>query len=241
MTLTIHKQLNQFSDELVELFSFMIQKRLAVGIDRLEGKAFEKMWCEIHGTEWRGSNKGIIDVGLDTIGYSMKSLEFEFPILLKKGGYKSIRTILGRNSPDFHGKHVDRNVTPAHEAGEIVCDIWNQRLMEARSLYKEVRTIVLLKSKDLTQWAMFEYYPNTFDASTWTWAWVTRQNSGKSTTNLEGVKGEKKLTWQPHGSQFTLSQRIPSYCRQFQVGKPPLFSIDEYVREWNRRITMNGV
>jgi hypothetical protein len=63
--------------------------------------------------------------------------------------------ISGRNSPIY--SFGDREISDAapKELGEKVLSIWNERVAGIRKLYKHVRTVVLIKSDDLLEAAVF--------------------------------------------------------------------------------------
>lgn len=100
--------------------------------------------------------------------------------------------------------------------GSQVLEIWNERVSAIRKLYKFTRTVALLKSDNLDEVAVFEYDTLRFDQELYEWNWNLRGN-------LEGyLKGTKEhcFTWQPHGSQFTIVEKVPSDCLVIKIRLP---------------------
>jgi hypothetical protein len=216
---------NEISNEFIYEFAKKIISKKSVGIDRIEGKAFEKFICEIFKTKWKGSNDGLIDAEIQNVGFSVKSLLFNFPLAKKDGNHKVFRVCIGRCSPIFfNDSYIGKNNTSPKEAAKIILSIWNERLLKAKNKCKEFRSITILKSEDLEHWCIFETKPSIYNVDSFSWNWSTRKNKGKLTTNLEGINGEIKLTWQPHGSQFSLTQPVPKNNRVFTIKNHQIIS-----------------
>ena len=98
-----------------------------------------------------------------------------------------------------------------------VLDIWNQRVSNIRAKFAHVRTIVLVKKNDLSEFALFEFETVRYDAQDYEWKW----NESKS-PNLEGwdKSGKHVFTWQPSGSQFTIIEPVPESRIAFRVRIP---------------------
>jgi len=80
-----------------------------------------------------------------------------------------------------------------------------------------LRTVVLLKSNDLKNIAVFEFETIRYEPELYSWLWNKRGN-------LEGYSKQNKthrFTWQPHGSQFTIIEDVPSDCLCLQIKSPP--------------------
>ena len=107
------------------------------------------------------------------------------------------------------------NADPNH-IGELVLDIWNERVSGVRQFFKFVRTVVLVKSKDFSDFLIFETDTLRYDPELYFFEWNARGN-------LEGYRkdnGEHKFTWQPHGSQFTIIEKIPEERLHLQIRQP---------------------
>ncbi len=200
-------------------FAQRIVSKIAVGFTELEGKIFEQILCDMYRIPWRGSNNGLTDViipGDRRVGFTVKSLQFD-----RKAVAGTVRTIIGRCSPDtFDGTHIEKNVTDPSEAGRKVIAIWNSRLNEAKSQCDEFRQLTFLKSKNLRRWVVFEFEPVAFDSDDFVWQWGKAPQHGKKRkgVNLYGESNDGTgLTWQPNGSQFSLTMKIPSLRFEFSL------------------------
>lgn len=95
-------------------------------------------------------------------------------------------------------------------------EIWNERVTSIREKYKNLRTVVLVKSNDLSQVAVFEFDTIRYDPELFEFAW-------NKNANLEGYhKGttEKQFVWQPHGSQFTIIEKVPKNSLILKLKQP---------------------
>jgi hypothetical protein len=82
--------------------------------------------------------------------------------------------------------------------------------------------VVLLKSSDLSECALFEVDTVRFDPTLFDWTWNRRGN-------LEGRELKTKrhrFTWQPHGSQFTIIEDVPANRVAFRIRLPGALSKD---------------
>jgi len=107
---------------------------------------------------------------------------------------------------------LDRN---PQEIGNDVLKIWNARVESLRNKFSHLRTVVLIKSDDLTKLAVFETDTILYPIDDFNWL---RNKRG----NLEAYDTERKhrFTWQPHGSQFTIIEDVPQECLLVQVKSP---------------------
>ena len=95
-------------------------------------------------------------------------------------------------------------------------DIWNERVSAVRQIFKFVRTVVLVKSKDYTDYLVFEFDTVRYDTELYYFEWNSRGN-------LEGYEkttGTHRFTWQPSGSQFTIIEPIPEERLHISIKKP---------------------
>ena len=91
---------------------------------------------------------------------------------------KQVRLISGRNSPVYsYGGTIDTSADP-NEIGEQVLEIWNERVSAIREKYKHLRTVVLVKSDDLSQVAVFEFDTIRYDSELFDFEWNKRGNLG---------------------------------------------------------------
>jgi len=206
--------LNKFSREFPYLLGREIVYLLASkGRPVLEGDEWEKIFSICIGAEWKPSNVGLDDVVLGNTAWGAKTVKATTKDFRK---LKKVRLISGRNSPVYsYGSTIDVNSDP-NEIGQMVLDIWNERVTSIREKYQNLRTIVLVKSNDLTQLAVFEFDTIRYDSELFDFLW-------NKNGNLEGyVKNSnvKQFTWQPHGSQFTITEPVPDNTLILKLKKP---------------------
>ena len=134
-------------------------------------------------------------------------------------GKTEVRLISGRNSPtySFDRRAMKLDDKGVQNIGDDVLAIWNERVGNLRARYVHMRTVVLIKSLDLAQFVVFETEILIYPPEQYRWKLNKRRN-------LEGYDrqtDEHKFTWQPHGSQFTLIEKIPTKHLRFSVHRPP--------------------
>ena len=152
---------------------------------------------------------GLDDVVLGVCAWGAKTVKAQNPHTAK-----SIRLISGRNSPAYSFDQMDLDRNP-QEIGNDVLKIWNARVKSLRNKFSHLRTVVLIKSDDLTKLAVFETDTILYPIDDFNWL---RNKRG----NLEAYDTERKhrFTWQPHGSQFTIIEDVPQECLLVQVKSP---------------------
>ena len=183
------------------------------GTPRLEGSDWEEIFARIVGAEWKPSNVGLDDIVYEQMAWGAKTVKNRRPSNVSK-----VRLISGRNSPVY--SFGDREVSECDpdELGEKVLAIWNERVSSIRKLYKHVRTVVLVKSDDLLELAIFEFETVMYLPDQYWWQWNERNN-------LEGFSKNSDqhiFTWQPHGSQFTIIENLPKERLALKIKQPPL-------------------
>lgn len=205
-------RLNQFPKELPFIIGREIVYLLATkGKPNLVGSEWEEIFAKSIGADWRDSNVGLDDVRLGNTAWGAKTVKATNPSSIKK-----IRLISGRNSIVYSfGASIDTSVDP-NTPGEQVLSIWNDRVSAIRERFDHLRTIVLIKSNDLSEVVVFEFETIRYDPELFYWEW----NKDK---NLEGFKkatNEQFFTWQPHGSQFTIHEKVPENSVIIKIKKP---------------------
>jgi len=191
------------------------------GTPRLEGPDWEQIFARLVRAQWKPSNVGLDDIVLRQTAWGAKTVKNPHPATVS-----TIRLISGRNSPVY--SFGDREVSECepNALGEKVLAIWNERVAAIRSRYKHVRTVVLIKSNDLLELAVFEFDTVMYSPSQYAWRWNVRNN-------LEGFeKGSDKhaFTWQPHGSQFTIIEEVPADRLAIRIRKPPTLDREAVLR-----------
>ncbi|HUI33368.1 MAG TPA: hypothetical protein VLY84_07120 [Dysgonamonadaceae bacterium] len=206
--------LNQFNSEFPYILGQEIVYLLASkGRADLEGSEWEQIFAICIGADWKPSNVGLDDVVMGNTAWGAKTVKSnvrDFKDL------KTIRLISGRNSPVYsYGGTIDTTADPS-VIGDQVLEIWNERVSAIREKFKNLRTVVLVKSNDLSQVAVFEFDTIRYDSELYDFIWNPRGN-------LEGFeKGTKtkRFTWQPHGSQFTIHENVPEETLILNIKQP---------------------
>ena len=179
---------------------------------RLEGSDWEEIFARLIGAEWKPSNVGLDDVVLEQTAWGAKTVKRARPSEVSK-----IRLISGRNSPVYSYGDPEIGAADPNELGNKVLAIWNERVTAIRSLYRHVRTVVLIKSYDLRELAIFEFNTSIYHTDLFRWEWNERKNLECFNISTE----EHVFTWQPHGSQFTIIEKVPEKRLAIRIKEPP--------------------
>lgn len=186
----------------------------------LEGSEWESIFANCIGAEWEPSNVGLHDVVLGNTAWGAKTVKANKPSKVIR-----VRLISGRNSPAYsYGSIISRDVDP-NELGEQVLDIWNARVSAVREHYQHLRTIVLIKSADLTEVVLFEFDTIRYDPELFVWEYNARNNL----IGRERKTGIHRFTWQPHGSQFTIVEEVPSKTLLVRVQSPEAIDKERFL------------
>ncbi len=186
------------------------------GEARLEGPDWEKMFANAICAEWAPSNVGLDDIRLGCCCWGAKTVKQKIP-----SETKTVRLISGRCSLDYSFAVSDVRSVPPDEIGQMVLSIYRERVSSVRQRFSHCRTIVLMKSADLRECAMFETETVRYDQELYEWQWNKRGN-------LQGhdKSGRHKFTWQPHGSQFTIIDDVPSNRVAFRLRLAPPMTLE---------------
>jgi len=191
------------------------------GTPRLEGPDWEEIFARLVGAQWKPSNVGLDDVVLQQTAWGAKTVKNRSPSTVSK-----IRLISGRNSPVYSFGDGEISGAAPNSLGEKILSIWNERVAPIHKLYKHVRTVVLIKSDDLLEAAVFEFETILYRVEDYWWQWNERNN-------LEGfskVNNQHVFTWQPHGSQFTIIEDVPPGRLAIRIKKPPVVDRGEILK-----------
>ncbi|MCI8814372.1 MAG: hypothetical protein HFH61_03770 [Lachnospiraceae bacterium] len=211
--------LNRFPSKFADVFAreivYMMATKHAMSI---EGSEWEQIFAACVGADWKPSNVGLDDVVLSSCCWGAKTVFASAKDILKQ---KNVRLVCGRNSPTF-SFGIDKITSENPDViGRMVLNIWNERVSAVRQIFKFVRTVVLIKAKDYSEYLIFEQDTVRYDYERYSFRW-------NKNNNLEGYDRETdvhKFTWQPSGSQFTIIERIPEERVHIKVKKPA--SIDK--------------
>ncbi len=190
---------------------------------RLEGSDWEEIFSRLIGGRWKPSNVGLDDVLLEQTAWSAKTVKHTSPSKAKK-----VRLISGRNSPSY-SYDADQILSEDPDIlGKMILEIWNERVSAIRKKYNHLRTVVLIKSDDLLELAIFEVDTILYPPTNFSWTW-------NKNMNLQGYdkNGEHHFTWQPHGSQFTIIENIPNDRLAILIKQPPALDRDKVLNTLN--------
>ncbi|MDR1226684.1 MAG: hypothetical protein LBK47_07280 [Prevotellaceae bacterium] len=204
--------LNEFSKKFpVLLGRELIYILVSKGEPEIDGTDWEQIFARSIGAEWQPSNVGLDDIVLGNTAWGAKSVKVPKP-----ANMKTVRLISGRNSPVYSfGDSIDTSSNP-NELGKHVLDIWNERVSSVREKYKHVRTVVLIRSYDLSEVVVFEFDTVRYDMELYKWEW----NKNHNLIGNDKRTGEHKFTWQPHGSQFTIIEKFPVKSLLIRIKQP---------------------
>ena len=214
--------LNDFPND----FPFLLGREIvyllaAKGKPSLEGEEWESIFATCIGAQWKPSNVGLDDVVLGNTAWGAKTVKASNPITQRK-----VRLISGRNSPVYSfGETIDIHADP-FALGASVLDIWNERVSAVREKFQNLRTVVLVKSNDLSTVVVFEFDTIRYDPELFDWEW-------NKNGNLRGLDKKTKkhcFTWQPHGSQFTIIEDIPPKSLVITIKQPPVLNKEEVLK-----------
>ena len=198
-----------FVETLVQNIIYMMATKQSMS---LEGNEWEQIFAECVGAEWKPSNVGLDDVVLDNCCWGAKTVFGQADIEHQD----KVRLICGRNAVTYSFGVDNYSEVDPNELGKMVLQIWNERVSAVRQVFKFVRTVVLVKSKDYHDYLVFEFDTIRYDPELYYFKWNKRGN-------LEGFEretGAHKFTWQPSGSQFTIIEKIPKDRIHVAVKRP---------------------
>ncbi|MEN6627753.1 MAG: hypothetical protein ABFD69_16120 [Candidatus Sumerlaeia bacterium] len=183
------------------------------GTPRLEGIDWEEIFARLIGAAHTPSNVGLDDIVLQQCAWGAKTVKNKNPFKVTK-----VRLISGRNSVAFsYGLDKVKNVDPDEMGGKVL-SIYNERVAAIRKKFRHLRTVVLVKSDDLLNLSVFEYDTIMYNEKDYRWQWNEKEN-------LEGYDHDGDVhvfTWQPHGSQFTIIEKVPDQRLSIRIRKPPV-------------------
>lgn len=206
--------LNQIPTSTVEGICSYFVYFLATGREKLSGDDWSWIFAQVIQGRDFASPLGVADVDWEDCCWSQKTIKSTKP-----HDATSVRLIVGRNSPAYS---FDINDPKANiqETGDAVLSIYNQRIDQARSTYRDTRLGVLIRNMDTLEYCYFERALTPFSINDFEW----RLNKNR---NLEGFVGDQhRFTWQPHGSQFTMLEEVPASAARFRlIKRPPSLSM----------------
>lgn len=240
---TVDKSVAAFPlNEFPKNFPFLLGKELIYllatkGKSELEGSDWESIFATCIGAEWKPSNVGLEDIRMGNTAWGAKTVKSAHPT-----SQKQIRLISGRNSPVYsYGGTIDTSAD-ADVIGKLVLDIWNARVSSIYEQFEHLRTVVLIKSNDLSEVVVFEFKTIRFESELYKWTW----NKNKNLVGTDKETGRHRFTWQPHGSQFTIVEDVPEKHLVIQIKKPKSLDKEQVLKtlgfdkSWIKVIQKNG-
>lgn len=205
--------LNEIPEKLITDIGAYFVYLIYVGRKDLSGSDWGDAFAKAVGGVHLDSPAGIADVVLnENIAWSMKTVKNKNPLTCK-----TVRLISGRCSPDYSYGITDPH-KDIQKTGQAVLEIWNERVNIARDNYSNVRTSVLIRSEDLLSYAVYESENERYRTSDYVW----EVNSNGNLIGKDKLTEETHFTWQPHGSQFTIHEKVPSGALKFTIKQPPV-------------------
>ena len=164
---------NKFPSEFVDTLAREIVYMMATKHHMsLEGNEWEQIFANCVGADWKPSNVGLDDVVLNNCCWGAKTVFGTNNI----ANQQTVRLIAGRNSPAY-SYGVDKIISEdPNEIGKMVLEIWNERVSAVRQVYKFVRTVVLVKAKDFSEYLVFEFDTIRYDPELYYFVWNKNNN-----------------------------------------------------------------
>ena len=198
-----------------------IVHRFAVGHADITGDDFGRIFANAVDGEHKASALGIADVVQQGCAWSVKTVQHNNPFQAT-----NLRLISGRNSPDYSQGISDPRQDIA-ATGRAVLSIWNSRVNEVLDKHDDLRVAILVRNMNRREFVLFEDEAKRFIADNYNWETNKRGNF----EGFEIATGDRKFTWQPHGSQFTIHRQVPTAACRFKIAaKVPVIGFEQILR-----------
>ena len=203
--------LNRPSDQTIEGIGKRIVHLLAVGRADMTGDEWSRIFADAITGDNFGNPLGVADVAWNGCAWSVKTVKVRDPFNVGR----KLRLISGRNSP-YYSAGISDPMADIQATGRAVLEVYNHRIDEAREQHDDVRLIVLARNISILEFALYER--PLVPVVVGNYVWQTNRRG-----NLEAINeaGEHAYTWQPHGSQFTIIERLPRSATLFRIKKHP--------------------
>jgi len=188
----------------------------AIGRKDITGDDWGDVFSSAIGATHFASPVGIVDVAYRKMAWSTKTVQNTNPHRCNE-----VRIISGRNSPDYSYGITDPHAD-VQKTGDAVLGIWNARVDIAKNEYNVLREAVLVRNPEQRLFTYFETEIVQFSLSEYSW----RENRRNNFEGFRKTDNVHMFTWQPHGSQFTIIQQIPSSAIRFKLRQVPLIDMD---------------
>lgn len=188
---------------------------------KISGDDWEDIFAKCIGGMTPHQKVGLDDVVMGSSCWSAKTIESSSKDFSKISG---VRLISGRNSISFTFSNSRVLTGSAVKIGKEVLTIWNERVQQTKDAYESARIVVLVRSKNCSEFLIFEKELETYDPA----KYVFKRNKSKNVVGYikQGKKLIHKFTWQHSGSQFTIIEDVPKERLHLTVQRPPKMEQD---------------
>lgn len=214
--------INEFPLEVIRKIGKKFIYYKFVGRTDISGNDWADVFAEAIGVTHKNSSLGLTDVSYGKMAWSMKTIKVKKPHTTNA----TIRLITGRNSTD-RSFDLEKPYEDPQKTGNMVLQIWNDRVNIAYEDYISLRTCVLIRDYDLSSFTLFEEDTPRFAPSAYKWT----INKNKNLIGIDIETGKTKFTWQPGGSQFTIHTHIPKNALKFKIKQPPVLDFEETLKQ----------
>ena len=201
--------INIFPEEIVYNIAGYLLYLIYIGREDISGDDWGDAFADAIDGKHLERPLGIADVIHGKSCWSMKTVKDKHPF-----NVKSVRLISGRCSPDY-----SYGITDPHEdiqkTGTAVLGIWNERVNIATDEFSQVRTGILIRSYDLSEYVLFEENMDRYRTNEFHW----KENRNGNLIGYDENE-QARFTWQPHGSQFTIHTPVPNEAVRFKLKLP---------------------
>ena len=189
-------ELNHFPDSLaLEVGKRLVREFAYGGQQDVGGETWERIFAEAISAEWVNTRAALADVRLANCAWSAKAVIVDSPL-----AEEEVTLISGRNNIRYSYR---RSVTPEDDpskVGKDVLGIWNARVAKVRNIREHMRTVVLLKSKDMLTFGIYEKPTIIYLPEQYKWEWNENENLIGNDTET----GLRLFRWQVNGQQFSI-------------------------------------
>ncbi len=213
----------KFGDDVVKKIGARIVYLIYTGRNDLSGDDWADIFAASVGGQSFNSPIGIADVALNKCAWSMKTVKNSSPF-----SATAVRLISGRCSPDY-SYGIENPRDDVQKTGNAVLAIYNSRVQISYVDYNPVRTCVLVRNPLLSEFVLFEHRLESCAIADYRW---TENAKG----NFEGIRkadDQHCFTWQPHGSQFTIVERVPDTAVKFRLRIPERLPLEVALQNMN--------
>lgn len=210
--------LGMIPNDIIVRISQYIVYLLAIGRTDMSGDDWGDGFAYSIGGNHLSSPLGIADVVYNHQAWSCKTVKNDNPF-----NVQNIRLISGRNNVNYSFGITDPFID-IQDTGQKVLEIWNQRVQIALDNFNPIRTVVLVRKPDLSEFCLFEEQCVQFPANQYQWFQNRNDNF------IGKLDSRTYFTWQPDGSQFTIHTRVPDNAIKFRVKRPVNIPINEMLK-----------